>query len=142
MTRAAARWSLLLLLSLVTISGCRTPGGIERPTELELRVAEYLAALAGRHEAVSALRARARTEVEGASGEAFSRQLLLLERPARMRVEVMGLLGQRALVLATNGETYEVFRAESPGIERGDRPVFGVSSMASPKQGRTVMSSC
>ena len=120
MTADRARWSALLLLSLSALAGCRTPAAVQPPTELEARTAEYLVALTARHDAVSALRARARTEVEGASGGVFSRQLLLLERPASMRVEVMGLLGQRALVLATNGETYEVFRAESPGIERGD----------------------
>ena len=126
MRRSRLRWSALLGVVLsITLAGCRTPGlapvpPAPVPPGLDERVAEYLDALAARHDSVSALRARARSEARGASGDAFSRQLLLLERPARMRIEVLGLLGQRALVLATDGRHYEVFRAGVPGIEQGE----------------------
>ena len=37
-----------------------------------------------------------------------------------MRLEILGMLGQRAAVLATDGVRYDLFRAESPGIETGE----------------------
>jgi hypothetical protein len=36
-----------------------------------------------------------------------------------MRVEVMGLMGQRIAVLATDGDHYDLYRAETGGVERG-----------------------
>jgi hypothetical protein len=57
---------------------------------------------------------------EGPGGSGFSKQLLLVERPARLRVEVIGLLDQRVLVLATDGERYELYRAESADLESGE----------------------
>ena len=125
MKRSRLRSSALLLVVLSAFAGCRTGGMApmpipSAPTGLDARAAEYLDALSLRHGSVSGLRARARTEVEGASGAAFSRQLLLLQRPARLRLEVMGILGQRALVLTTDGQRYQVYRAEAAGIERGE----------------------
>jgi hypothetical protein len=51
-----------------------------------------------------------------------SRQALLLARPARLRVELRGLLGTTAAVLATDGERYDFFRAEDRSFESG--PVY------------------
>jgi len=48
-----------------------------------------------------------------------SRQVLVLERPARLRVEVLGLLGQTVVVLTTDGERFELFRAEDRSYETG-----------------------
>jgi hypothetical protein len=78
---------------------------------------------AGLHELAEerlALRAsgRVRSEGEGASG--FGKQLLLVERPARLRIEVLGPLAQRVMVLATDGEHYALDRAEQARIERGE----------------------
>jgi hypothetical protein len=58
--------------------------------------------------------------MEGQRGASFARQLVLLERPARMRLEVLGVLGQRIAVLATDGARYDLYRAERPGLESGD----------------------
>jgi hypothetical protein len=81
-----------------------------------LRVAALAALGAERH----SLRATGRVETSGPGGSGFSKQLLLVERPARLRIEVVGLLEQRVLVLATDGERYELYRAESPGLESGE----------------------
>ncbi len=107
------------MIATLAVSGCRTAAVAPVPDELQVRANGYLAALAERHDELRSLRARARTEVDGASGEAFTRQLLLLEKPARLRIEVLGLLGQRSMVLATDGDGYDVFRAPSPEIEHG-----------------------
>lgn len=106
------------LLGLVL--GCRTtpvqwtplPAGDPRPEAL-------LAAQAERREARQGLRATARVRLEGAGSGSFAKELLLLERPARLRVEVLGLLGQRVAVLASDGDRYALWRAETKRVERG-----------------------
>jgi len=117
-TRGARALPLLLGLALF---GCRSAPVAWRPLAADdPRPALLTAALrelaAERH----ALRATGRVEAEGPGGSGFSKQLLLVERPARLRVEVIGLLEQRVLVLATDGERYELYRAESPGLESGE----------------------
>lgn len=120
MSRGACALALALVVGLA-LSGCRsapvawTPLAAEDPRPA-LRVAALQALAQERH----ALRASGRVETEGPGGSGFSKQLLLVERPARLRVEVIGLLEQRVLVLATDGERYELYRAETPGLESGE----------------------
>jgi hypothetical protein len=109
----------VLVTALIVGWGCRTPTVDRVPDELEMRAMAYVAAQIERGDRVTSLRARARTEIDGAAGDAFSRQLLLLEQPARLRIEVLGLLGQRAMVLATDGQAYEIYRAGAPQMEQG-----------------------
>jgi hypothetical protein len=73
-----------------------------------------------------ALRGRGRLEVDAAGAAAGgrdlhyrSRQALVLARPARLRVEVRGLFGTTAAVLATDGERYDFFQAEGRSFESG-----------------------
>ena len=105
MSRGAFALGLALALF-----GCRsapvawTPLAADDPRPA-LRVAALQALAQERH----ALRATGRVEAEGPAGSGFSKQLLLVERPARLRVEVIGLLEQRVLVLATDGERYELY---------------------------------
>jgi len=47
-------------------------------------------------------------------------QRLALRRPADLRVEVLGLFGQIAAVLVTNGTTYQTFDASRGTVESGD----------------------
>jgi hypothetical protein len=112
----------LAAAALLALAGCRTvprpelpplPPDDPRPAALLERAA---ALAAGR----SALRASARVSMSGRRGEAFTRQLVLLERPARLRLEVLGVLGQRVVVLATDGSHYDLYRAERPAIESGE----------------------
>ena len=111
----------LALTALLALAGCRTlapalaplPADDPRPAA---RLRELLDLAAQR----SSLRAKARVSIEGQRRASFAQQLLLLERPARMRLEVLGVLGQRVAVLATDGAHYDLYRAERPGIETGD----------------------
>ncbi len=123
MSRARAALPALPALFALALAGCATapaaswralPADDPRPARL---TAGLRALAAERH----ALRASARVEAAGPEGSGFSRQLLLVERPARLRVEVLGgLLEQRVLVLATDGERYELYRAEQAGFESGE----------------------
>ena len=103
-----------LLLACGTTGPRWTPlsSGDPRPEQL-------LAAQAGRVENRRALRATARVRLEGQGSGFFAKELLLLERPARLRVEVLGLLGQRVALLASDGSRYALWRAETGRLERG-----------------------
>jgi hypothetical protein len=105
----------------LALSGCRSAPVAWTPLAAgDPRPAALCADLASLAEARNALRATGRVRSEGPGGAGFGKQLLLVERPARLRVEVLGPLAQRVLVLATDGERYALYRAEQAGIERGE----------------------
>ncbi len=110
------------LLAGLALFACRTAPLEKAPLALEdPRPAARVAALRALGEARHALRASGRVRFEGPQGSGFSNQLLLVERPASLRIEVIGrLLQQRVLVLATDGARYQLYRAESPGLESGE----------------------
>ncbi len=110
--RSALAWVLIAL-------GCASAPEVTRLPEGDPRPGAFLAAHAERVAARQGLRARTRVSVRGAHAAPLSRQLLLLERPARMRVEVLGLMGQRTVVLATDGVAYDLFTQASGRVERG-----------------------
>lgn len=76
----------------------------------------------GRASQRTGLRGLARLAVDRQEGDVHLRgkQLILLERPAKMRVEVLGFLNQSLAVLVTDGEQYEVYRAENQAYESGE----------------------
>jgi hypothetical protein len=110
----------LLVALLVATAGCRTaairlplPADDPRPTALirawQERVAER-----------RALRGTARLAVDGEQVHVRARQILVVERPSRLRVEVQGLLSQTVAVLVTDGPRYQLFRAEDRSFESGE----------------------
>jgi hypothetical protein len=110
----------LALLALLALAGCRTLPAEERALAPDdPRPALRLAALRQLASERRSLRATARSRSEGPQGGGFSNQLLLVQRPASLRVEVIGLLQQRVLVLATDGARYELYRAEGQQREEG-----------------------
>jgi hypothetical protein len=107
--------------ALLALAGCRSvPTALPPLASEDPRPVALLGRLAMLGAERTALRASARVSIEGQRRAAFAKQLLLLQRPARLRLEVLGVLGQRALVLATDGAHYDLYRAERPGIETGD----------------------
>jgi hypothetical protein len=65
------------------------------------------------------LRAVARLSLDGPAGSGRAKQILILERPARLRVEVLGFLNQTVAVLVTDGERYQLFRGEDGSLREG-----------------------
>lgn len=110
-----------LAVALLLLVGCRTaPLSIDESLELDApEVQVALAALVAQTSARHSLRGSARVSLEGARGASFARHLVLLERPARIRLEVMGLVGQRIAVLTTDGNRFDLFRAETGRVESG-----------------------
>ena len=120
MRRRLAAGVLAALLGL----GCVSPPGSPRPEGPPLatgdpRPAQFLTRLRALAEQRRALRGRARVHLEGPAGRSSSRQLLLLQRPARLRVEVLGLLGQRLAILTSDGRSYALWQAPGRSLERG-----------------------
>ncbi len=118
--------ALALAAALLLQMGCRTlPAPVERLAVDDPRPRALLEAWTARADEMRSLRGSARVSLEGARGASFARQLLALERPARLRVEVLGLLNQRVAVLATDGEHYDLFRSETGAVESGEiRPTL------------------
>ncbi|HEY8156751.1 MAG TPA: hypothetical protein VII72_21660 [Myxococcota bacterium] len=115
MSRAALFVALLL-----AAAGCRTA-----PTRLPLaegdpRPAALLRAWQEGADARRALRGSARLAVDGEGPPIRSRQILVVERPSRLRVEVQGLLSQTLAVLVTDGPRFQLFRAEDRSFEAGE----------------------
>lgn len=65
------------------------------------------------------LRGVARLAVDGPAGSARAKQILALERPARLRVEILGLLDATQAVLSTDGVQYRLVRSQDRSVEQG-----------------------
>ncbi len=116
MQRVAAGAALLCLAS-----ACATPLAYRPLSEHDPRPRQLLDVWVERAAERQRLRALARLAVERADGSASLRgkQLVVLERPSRMRVEILGFLNQSLAVIATDGEGFEVYRAEDRSYESG-----------------------
>jgi len=110
-----------LVVALLLLSACQTvrpaiplAPGDPRPAA---RLAQWEETARDRF----SLRGRARLAVDGDDGEIRIRgnEIVVLERPARMRVEVLGFLNQTAAVVTTDGEHFEIFRAGDRSYEMG-----------------------
>jgi len=113
-----SRAALLVALLLVAV-GCQT-AALRRPLAADdPRPAALLRAWQEGTAERRALRGSARLAVDGEALHVRAKQILVVERPARLRVEVQGLLSQTLAVLVTDGPRYELFRAEDRSFETG-----------------------
>lgn len=117
-----------LLLSLL-LAGCRSvpsfdgEGGIEMTgTRLAIddaRARHVLQNYLALAHARPALRGSARVLLEGPDFKLNRPQRILVERPARVRFEVIGLFDQLAALLATNGSRFDFYDVSTGRISRG-----------------------
>jgi len=114
--RRAACLALLLLAA----SGCRSAATRLPLPEGDPRPQAMLRAWQESADARHALRGNARLAVDGEGLAVRARQILVVERPSRLRVEVQGLLSQTIAVLVTDGPRYQLFRAEDGSLESGE----------------------
>lgn len=113
-----ARAAALLLLA----AGCATPAGPPggRPLQAgDPRPAALLEALEAESQTRRALRAVARLAIDAPEGSTRSKERLVLERPSRLRVEVLAFLDQVVAVLVTDGTRFQLFRAQERRIDTG-----------------------
>jgi hypothetical protein len=121
----SARAGLLALALGAVAAGCRSlPVATPLPGD-DARPEACLAALVAAASARVSLRGVARVALSGPDGESRSRQILVVARPARLRVEVQGLLGQLVAVLVSDGARFALFRAGEDALEEGEiRPAL------------------
>jgi hypothetical protein len=112
----------ILAAALLTVTACRTPAPafVRLPAD-DPRPSTLLASWSQAAEARRGLRGRARLSVDGADGAVRLRgkQIVVLERPARLRVEILGLFDQTVAVLVTDGERFELFRSADRYYQAG-----------------------
>ena len=115
-----SRRAFALVALLLFVPGCQSlPTARSLPPD-DLRPATLLRGLVARGAERHSLRGVAKVALEGPAGASRSRQILVVERPARMRVEVQGFLNQLVAVLVSDGERFELFRAQDRSVEQGD----------------------
>jgi outer membrane biogenesis lipoprotein LolB len=112
---------------LLALAGCIGPPPLPPLPADDPRPAALLASFAQASAGREALRGRARLAVDGEAGQGApvrlrARQTLVLERPARLRIEVEGMLGTTLAVLAVDGGEYAYFETESRRFEQGPLP--------------------
>lgn len=103
-------------------SACTTP--VPAPTRTALDPADprpeaWLQAHEERAAGRSTLRGALRLSLDAPDLNFRRPQRLALRRPADLRLEVLGLFGQVAAVLVTDGSTYQSFEASRGAIESG-----------------------
>lgn len=122
MKRGLGLGAVLLLLAL---SGCATTGRGRGTATFPVDPQRAQALLDGLRERGSerhALRGIASLAFDGTAGSIRSRQVIVVEMPGRLRIEVQGFLSQSVAVLVTDGERFDLFRAEDRSRRSG--PVY------------------
>jgi len=87
------------------------PSGLPSAGELLARVEHERTRLRG-------LRTVADSEISGSEGPIRASEVLLVEPPARLRIEVLSIFGI-AWILATDGEVLDIYSREDDTIYRG-----------------------
>jgi hypothetical protein len=102
-------------------TACATPISFQPLPPGDPQPAQLLDDWAERARQRQRLRGLARLAVDRYDGSVQLRgkQLVVLERPSRLRVEVLGFLNQSLAVIATDGEDFAVYRAEDQSYETG-----------------------
>lgn len=114
------RWLAAFAGLALAATGCRTPASLQPLPADDPRPRLLLEAFERDAETRRSLRGRARIEVDGGPGLRLAgRQVLVVERPGRLRVEVLGLFDQALAVLTTDGDRFELFRTADLSFEEG-----------------------
>ena len=96
----------------IVLAGCRT---VTPPLVLvpvfgeEERIHAWLARSRAEGEARQAVRAVGSVKLESPSGSGRVKQVILAQRPARLRLESLNFLGQTQTLLVTDGERFSFF---------------------------------
>ncbi|MAG33480.1 MAG: hypothetical protein CL908_21595 [Deltaproteobacteria bacterium] len=125
MIRKTASIPIAALLLSFLVVGCRTlPQSAASPTGIPLeiddvRAERVLASYLEQVDARSGLRGSARVKLTGPDFKLNRPQRIVVERPARLRFEVIGLFDQLAAVLVTDGGRFGYYDASNGEISRG-----------------------
>ena len=115
--KRAALWLAALLL----LAACQTTGPVARPlSPSDPRIAAGLDRLSATAASRRAMRGRARLSLDAPDLRFRRPQRLVVERPTSLRVEVLGLFGQVAAILATQDGRYQFFDPAEGVLEEGE----------------------
>ncbi|CAG0951426.1 hypothetical protein MYXO_00223 [Myxococcaceae bacterium] len=120
------RASLLAIVLAAGLGACATaPTRPPRPTATGAAVDPATAeSLLGRMRSAAgerqSLRGVAQLSFDGAAGSVRSKQAIVVELPGKLRIEVLGFLSQALAVLVTDGQEFELFKAEDRSRRRGE----------------------
>ena len=107
---------LLLLVVLTLLSACRPPAPQPRPA---LDAAALLAGVEASAELRRGLRARARLAIDAPDLRVSRPQRIAAQRPATLRVEILGLFNQVAAVLVVHDGVYQLWESGASDIQEG-----------------------
>ena len=111
---------LIVMWLSILVVGCQSPVQPLAPLDpTDTRPDALMTGLANSSAARASLTGALRLSLDAPDLRFRRPQRLALRRPADLRVEILGLFGQIAAVLVTNGVTYQSFSA-SGGFESGD----------------------
>jgi hypothetical protein len=107
---------------MLLLAGACTTTRVSRPVIEETpalpAAGELLGRLAADRRRVRALRTLADSQLDGPDGRFRSSEVLLVEPPARLRIEVVSTFGV-TWILATDGETLDVYSRHEETVYRG-----------------------
>ncbi len=111
MRATASHARLATLLAPLTLSACITAAVPELLPIYgeEARVAAWMATARESGAARRSLRALVALRLDSPSRSGTLREVILVERPSRLRLETLNLLGQTQAVLVTNGERFSFY---------------------------------
>jgi hypothetical protein len=110
------------MAALLCLAGCRTLAPFEPGTSIAVgdpRIEMLLGELERRGEGRRSMRALARLSLDAPDLRFHRPQRVVVERPDRLRVEVLGLFSQVAAVLVTGDGDYQFYDVGSRALEQG-----------------------
>ncbi len=117
MSRAAV---VALFVSVLLASACQTPVVAPRALpDSDPRPTQFLEAIEIAAKSRSGLRAAAKLSLDAPDLTLRRPQRLAVERPAKLRIEILGLFNQVAAVLVTDGSHYQFLDVSQTRMEQG-----------------------
>lgn len=114
----------VLVAGLALVSACAKPPPaaprLAEPIPVDdARAAALLDSMRSAASERERLRGMAELSFDGAAGSVRSKQAIVLEQPSHLRIEVLGFLSQAVAVLVTDGDRFELLRAEDRSRREG-----------------------
>ncbi len=104
------------LCGLLATAACRKPPPAPRP---DLDAGALIAELEGAEAQRRGLRAKARLAIQAPDLEVSRPQRIAVQRPATLRVEILGLFNQVAAVLVVHDGVYQLWESGASAIQQG-----------------------
>lgn len=112
--------SNLLFLVLITLSGCAGRQEIRPSKVLPVTVADILKKMEESSERVHSLKGLANIKVTYNGSGTNVKEVVVVKRPEKMRLETIGLFGNPVLILATDGHSVSIYEQAENRFYKGD----------------------